>query len=53
MVDCKYPTVLPDSALDDQQIEVLWGRDRAALRECGSRHNALADWVDATVVGPQ
>jgi hypothetical protein len=29
--------VLPDRALSDQDIEVLWGRDRSALRECAAR----------------
>jgi hypothetical protein len=50
---CAYPVVLPDSALNDQQIEVRWGHDRSALRECGSRHSALVDWVNTVVVGPQ
>jgi hypothetical protein len=29
--------VLPDRALSDRDIEVMWGRDRSALRECGAR----------------
>lgn len=34
---CAAPVGLPDAALDDQQIEILWGRDRTALRECAAR----------------
>jgi len=36
--------VLPQRALNDQEIEVYWGRDRDALRACGSRHAALSTW---------
>jgi hypothetical protein len=32
---------LPDTALDDRQIELLWGRDRDALRTCGARLAAM------------
>lgn len=39
---CADPVRLPDRALSDQEIEVLWGRDRAALRACEGRHGALA-----------
>ncbi len=28
------PTLLPDRALSDREVEVFWGRDRAALRMC-------------------
>lgn len=34
---CDAPVTLPDRALNDQEIEVYWGRDRSALRECGGR----------------
>ena len=34
---CADPVVLPDRALSDRDIEVMWGRDRSALRECGAR----------------
>lgn len=40
-VPCEVPVLIPDSALNDQQIELLWGRDRFHLRECGNRHAAL------------
>lgn len=38
---CDLPVDLPDRALNDQEIEVLWGRDRSALRECAGRVSAL------------
>lgn len=31
------PQMLPDRALTDQEIEVLWGRDRANLAMCVGR----------------
>ena len=37
---CAAPVPLPIRDLSDQEIEVLWGRDRSALRECGSRFTA-------------
>lgn len=37
---CAAPVELPDRALNDQEIEVMWGRDRSALRECGDRLEA-------------
>lgn len=41
---CANPVVLPDRALSDRDVEVLWGRDRSALRACGSRHAGLVGW---------
>lgn len=37
---CDLPVDLPDRALNDQEIEVLWGRDRSALRVCAGRVDA-------------
>ena len=34
---CALPVVLPARALSDREIELLWGRDRTALRNCGGR----------------
>lgn len=34
---CALPVALPDRALSDREVEVLWGRDRSALRECAGR----------------
>jgi zona occludens toxin (predicted ATPase) len=33
---CAAPVDLPERALSDRDVEVLWGRDRSALRECGA-----------------
>jgi len=41
---CAVPQALPQRALNDQEVELYWGRDRDALRSCGSRHAALATW---------
>ena len=38
---CKTPLELPERALSDQEIELYWGRDRASLRTCGLRLEAL------------
>ena len=27
------------------QTAILWGRDRTALRDCGERHELLAEWA--------
>lgn len=43
-VPCAGPVALPERALTDAEIEVMWGRDRSALRACGSRLAGLAAW---------
>lgn len=42
---CAAPVVLPSRTLSDRDVELLWGRDRGALRECGSRHAGLKEWA--------
>ncbi|KFI27241.1 hypothetical protein CG51_10705 [Haematobacter missouriensis] len=42
LVPCDRPVSLPDRALSDREVEVYWGRDRAALVACRSRHEGLA-----------
>jgi len=42
---CTAPARLPERDMTDQEIEVQWGRDRSALRSCGSRLDGLAKWV--------
>ena len=42
---CRSPVVLPQRDLTDQEVEVLWGRDRDFLRACGSQLEALANWA--------
>lgn len=39
---CAAPVALPDRALTMTEVEVFWGRDRSALRECGSKVDGLA-----------
>jgi hypothetical protein len=41
IVPCEDPQDLGDGALTDQQIEILWGRDRTNLRNCADKINAL------------
>lgn len=38
---CVTPVTLPDRALSDRDVEIYWGRDRSALRECGARVAAM------------
>lgn len=42
---CDTPVALPERGLTDQEIEVQWGRDRTALRSCGSQLDGLAKWA--------
>lgn len=42
---CSAPARLPDRGLTDQEIEVQWGRDRTALRSCGSQLDGLVKWA--------
>jgi len=42
---CTTPVRLPERGLTDQEIEVQWGRDRTALRACGSQLDGLAKWA--------
>ncbi len=39
---CPDPVTLPDRALSDQDVEILWGRDRRALLDCGGQVEVLA-----------
>ena len=49
LAPCPAPLSLP--ARDATQIEVerWWGADRAALRACQGRHEALAVWATGVV----
>jgi hypothetical protein len=42
------PVALPDRALAQAEVEILWGRDRTALRQCGSQIDGLARWATLT-----
>lgn len=37
VVPCDAPVEIPDRAINDREIEILWGRDRTALRSCGDK----------------
>ena len=47
LVPCAEPVAIPARDLTGVDVEVLWGRDRSALRACASRQAALAWWVAA------
>lgn len=55
MAPCPSLQSDPGRALSHAEVEVMWGRDRAAARACAGRHAALASWVDGLVaeVGPR
>lgn len=46
LVPCAAPVRLKDAALSSRDIEIGWGRDRAALRACGSKQAALANYLE-------
>lgn len=45
LVPCADPVALPARDLTGAEIEVLWGRDRSALRVCGGQIMGLAEWL--------
>lgn len=38
---CAAPVTLPDRALSDRDVEILWGRDRRALLDCAGQVEVL------------
>jgi hypothetical protein len=42
---CARPVALPDRGLSQAEVEVMWGRDRSALRTCGGQLDGLAAWA--------
>lgn len=44
LVPCDRPVRLPERGLSDQEVEILWGRDRDALNACGSKLAGLIEW---------
>lgn len=44
LVACDQPVRLPERGLSDQEVEILWGRDRDALNACGSKLAGLIEW---------
>lgn len=50
---CARPVVLAEREMDQQDVEVSWAGDRAALRTCSSRLDALVGFYrdrDAALV---
>jgi len=45
-VACDAPVRLPERDITGREVEVLWGRDRAALNACSSRHRGLVDFIE-------
>jgi len=43
---CAAPVALPQRDIRQAEVELAWGRDRAALRDCASRHALLADFLE-------
>lgn len=41
---CDAPQTLPDRALTQSEVEVLWARDQAALISCGQSLEALREF---------
>ena len=41
VIPCDKPVDLPDRALSDRDVEILWGRDRRALLDCGGKVEVL------------
>ena len=48
LLRCEAPLDLPSRDLSGAEVEIMWGRDRSALRTCASRHDALARIVEPT-----
>ena len=49
VVPCQEPQRLPVRTVTQGEGEVFWGRDRAALRDCGERHGLLVAWARGQV----
>lgn len=41
LAPCTTPVALPSRDLTFTEVEVMWGRDRSALRTCRDRHSGL------------
>lgn len=48
---CDDPVLLPGRALNQAEMEALWGRDRAALVVCRERHSGLLRFFERRDVG--
>jgi len=45
LVPCSAPVAVAPGAMIERDVELAWGRDRAALRACGGQVLALAGIV--------
>ena len=45
LVPCAAPVEIPPGAMSERDVEIGWGRDRAALRACGGQVAALVGAV--------
>lgn len=50
LVPCAAPVSLSTRDLTGAEVEILWGRDRSALRACASRHRALANLTSEATI---
>lgn len=48
LVGCQAPVDLPSRDLTGTEVEVLWGRDRSALRKCGGQISAISETLGAS-----
>lgn len=51
LVRCAGPVEIQARDLTGAEVEVMWGRDRSALRACGGQAEALAEWVSGQSAG--
>lgn len=42
---CPAPVALPDRALSQAEVTILWRGDRDNLTDCGARLGLLAQWT--------
>jgi hypothetical protein len=43
---CAVPQVLAVRPMMQAEVEIVWGRDRAALRDCGARQALLVEFLE-------
>lgn len=48
LVGCPAPVDLPPRDLTGTEVEILWGRDRSALRKCGGKIAAISETLGAS-----
>lgn len=42
---CTPPVDLPDRDATQAEVEIWWGRDRTALRDCAERHELMVKFI--------